>query len=191
MLLTFDKGKIKISPMAMSIAALKKVWTSDKSPNKENAIKHFGYIYFMTTTENLYGHLTGEEYREKVLTEIGLPKGWKPTATVEKAIEVYSDSIQGISAAMLRKSERSLHFASNTIDEMVREIERKADGEKSIKALDSLLSITEKLLRITSAIPDNVKKLEAMRSEIRRETASKSARFRGDYQPGDYELVDQ
>jgi hypothetical protein len=189
MLLTFEGGKVKISPMAMSLSALKKVWTSDRSPGKENAIKHFGYIYFMTTTDNLYGHLPREEYHEKVLRELDLPQYWKPTEAIQKAIEVYSDAIQGISAALLRKSESSLRFASDTIDRLVREIEKKSDDDKNVKNLEVILSTTEKLMKITMLIPENVKKLEAMRQEIRKEAASKSARFRGDYEPGDYELV--
>lgn len=89
-LFKFENYKLIVEPEALLLKPFKKIWTRDRSYNKETAMAELGFIYFMSDPRSDYQYLTNPDDREAAIKEgEGLPKKWKPDTVIKEAITFY------------------------------------------------------------------------------------------------------
>lgn len=126
-LFKYEGYEVKVAPEALTLKPFKKLWTRDKSKDKERAIMEFGFLYFYCDPRSDYQYIIDEEDRLAAVKEgQGFPEDWKPDATLKLAMEFYS-TFDTSSAMLLRAAMKAVKKVQDTLDEL------NPDDTKSLK----------------------------------------------------------
>jgi hypothetical protein len=126
-LFKYEGYEVKVAPEALTLKPFKKLWTRDKSKDKERAIMEFGFLYFYCDPRSDYQYIIDEEDRLAAVKEgQGFPEDWKPDATLKSAMEFYS-TFDTSSAMLLRAAMKAVKKVQDTLDEL------NPDDTKSLK----------------------------------------------------------
>ena len=151
-LFKYEGYEVTIEPEALMLAPFKELYNRDKNKDKSQAKQELAYIYFMGDPRSDYQYLVDPEVRsEEIIKGLGMPKGWKPDAAIDRALKFY-ESFKPMSAGLLedtrffvdkyREKMRELDFESLE----VRELKEVGAIIKQIPALAKDLDETERTL---------------------------------------------
>ena len=117
-LFKYEGYEVKVSPEALLLKPLKKIWERDKSRSKEKAMMEFGFLYFFCDPRSDYQYIVDDDDRqEAVKVGEGLPKDWKPDALLKEAITLYR-SFDTPAAALLRVASEAVNKVQKTLKEL-------------------------------------------------------------------------
>lgn len=126
-LFKYEGYEVKVAPEALTLKPFKKIWDRDKSKDKIKAITELSFLYFYCDPRSDYQYIVDDEDRmEAVKSGEGLPKDWKPDATLKAAIDFYK-TFDTSSAMLLRAAMKAVSKVQNTLDEL------NPDDTKSLK----------------------------------------------------------
>ena len=101
-LFKYEGYEVRVAPEALNLKPFKKLWTKDKTKQKENATMELAFLYFYCDPRSDYQYILDDEDRMKAVKEgIGLSDSWKPDKDMEAAIKLYK-SFEAPSSALLR-----------------------------------------------------------------------------------------
>lgn len=108
-LFDLEKGRVILNPTALFIPEFKKVWSRDKSKDKEIAVKEISYIVFMYSFQSPYQAYSERDREGKILNDyfLELPD-WKPDKVVIAAIRKYKELQDSVSLRLLRSTKLAL-----------------------------------------------------------------------------------
>ena len=176
-LFKYEGYKITISEEALALIPFKKIWTRDRSANKNRAISELGFIYFMADPRSDYQYIIDEESRKTSIKEgEGLPSDWEPDNLVLEAMEFYK-TFKPASALLLEDT----RVAVDKLRTLLREIDLGAVDDKG-KPIYTLNTITATIKQI----PNLVKDLNDAEAAITKEIAQ-SNKVRGAQEKAMYE----
>lgn len=151
-LFQYDAYKVIISEEAMCVKAFRDIWEADKSVDKGLATQELGYVYFMCDPRSDYMVIADEAERSATIVEQeGLPKKWKPSKLVEKAMEVYR-GFKPQSAVLLEDIKAAIDKLRETL-KSIDLLEKDATGKPVFKAND-YASTLERLLKLCSSLKE-------------------------------------
>lgn len=86
----FDIERSKIVPDAnvLAIPIIKKIWTRDKTKDKEIAFKELSYVVFLCDFHSPYRDIRESERESLIINDI-FGKEWKPDKLVKEAVNTY------------------------------------------------------------------------------------------------------
>ena len=117
-LFKYDNYVVTVAPEALTLKAFKKIWTRDKSKNKEKAIMELSFLYFFCDPRSDYQYISDDADRlEEVKKGEGFDSKWKPDADLKKAIELYK-SFDTSSAILLRAAQKGVEKVQQAIDNL-------------------------------------------------------------------------
>ena len=111
-LFEFRNHSLHISEMAYALDPFRKIWTRDKTRNKQVAQSELSYIYFMHDFRSDFVEQYGTEAERNaaVLETLGaLKPTWKPDKVVKEAIDFYLKHSENIKMKMVKDVIQSLH----------------------------------------------------------------------------------
>ena len=162
-LLKFENAKLVIKPEALAIKAFKTIWDNDTSDTKYKAIQLLSYIYFMFDPRSDYMYITNDEDRHiKITNDLGFRKNWRITKDMEKAIEVYSQSVQTASSQILETSRKII----DRMNDYLLEVDFDEVG-------------IDKISNVTNRLPDIIEKLQKAEKLVVQEL-EENEKLRGD-----------
>lgn len=101
-LFKYEGYEVKIAPEALTLKPFKKLWSRDKSKDKERAMTEFSFMYFFCDPRSDYQYIVDDEDRMKAVKDgEGLPSNWTPDSVLQEAIAFYR-TFDTASAALLR-----------------------------------------------------------------------------------------
>lgn len=149
-LFKYEGYEVRIAPEALILKPFKKLWTRDKSKDKERAMMEFGFLYFYCDPRSDYQYIIDDEDRLAAVKEgQGFPDDWKPDATLKVAMEFYS-TFDTSSAMLLRAAMKAVKKVQDTLDEL------SPDDTKSLK---EYLTALKMIPEVASMIKDAEKAL--------------------------------
>ena len=89
-LFKFEAYEVTIEPEAIMLVPFKTLYDRDKHKDKSMAKQELAYVYFFADPRSDYQYLVDPEVRSsEIIKGLGMPKGWKPDAAVQRAIDFY------------------------------------------------------------------------------------------------------
>lgn len=148
-LFNYSGYQVNVEPEALLLQPFKALWDRDKSKDKSKAMQELAVIYFMEDPRSDYQYLVDREVRlTEIIKGLGLKEGWKPDATIERAMQFYS-SFKPASAGLLEDT----RYAINKLREMLRNIDLD-ERDKNDKPVHTLSSITSTIKQIPALVKD-------------------------------------
>ncbi len=177
----FDIDKNKIIPDAniLAIPIIKKIWSRDKSSEKDFAFKEISYIVFLCDFHSPYRDIH-ETVRSKLIIEDLFNKEWTPDKVVLDAITVYKKLQETPSMRLLYTAKKNLDKLSDYFDQ-INFTETDMMGKPKYSALD--------LTRNLKEVGNIVKSLTNLEKQVRLELDDQS--IRGDSEIGLMEDPDE
>lgn len=176
-LFKYEGYKITIAEEALTLVPFKKIWTRDRSANKNRAISELGYIYFMADPRSDYQYIIDEESRKNSIKEgEGLPSDWEPDNLVLEAMEFYK-TFKPASALLLEDT----RVAVDKLRTLLREIDLGAVDAKG-KPIYTLNTITATIKQIPSLIKDLNEAEAAIAKEIAQSNKVRGAQEKAMYE---------
>lgn len=89
-LLNFENYELQVTPEALLIRPIRKLYNSDRSERKEKFFQQLSYLWFMQDPRSSYSYiLDSDERHQAVVEQEGLPKDFKPSDLLREAMAVY------------------------------------------------------------------------------------------------------
>jgi len=152
-------------PGVLLISDFKKIWDSDKSKHKDEALKIFAYIYFKCDFKSPYRNTkTKEELPGVLIEDLKLPKDFKETKEILLAEEKYVD-------LQTTKSLKMILAAEKALDQVTKYFEN-FDISK-VKEEDDKATSISKLMGNLKQVDEVAMKLETVKDKIAKELETK------------------
>jgi hypothetical protein len=161
MLLDLKNNQVIINSEVLTIPEFKKLWDSDKTKSKENAILLFTYMYHVCDFSSPYNNLTGELKTSTINKDLMGDSKYKMSDILIAAIVKYKELTE-------TPEMRLLTSWKNKIDEMARFINNTKIDINNVTVLTKVGIDMEKILTASQKLEDVVKKQkESKNSKIR------------------------
>jgi hypothetical protein len=170
------------TPQALLIKDFKTIWDRDKSKKKEQAIKEFSYIEFMSSYQKNNPFINYEPFmRHRKICEhvFGDPK-YIPDAQVKKAQETYEE-IQNEGSVSLRFY-KSLVTAVEKLIKFAEDVDLTARDNRG-----SAVYTPAHITQITSKAYDTLKQLSLMETKVQQDLYE-SSKTRGNREINHFEI---
>ena len=149
-LFKYEGYEVRVAPEALTLKPFKKLWSRDKSKDKEKAIMELSFLYFYCDPRSDYQYIIDDEIRMDAVKEgQGLPEDWKPDTAVKEAITFYR-SFDTTSAVLLRAASEAV----DKIQKLIKELE-----PNDTKSLKEYLMALKLIPEVASMIQDAEKAL--------------------------------
>ena len=159
---------LKISEEAFALKPFNDILKSDKSKEKELAMKELSFVWFFSDIKSDYNYiLNAKEKEEEIKKDVQLPKDWKKHKLIDVAIEFYKERSKTVSSGIL---ENSLFIANTLSNKMKKIVSNEEDDDMlSIKEMESIASGLSKM-------PGIVASLQKLEQTVLKEMSEKSDR---------------
>lgn len=143
-----DGYEIKVEPEALLLKPFKKIWTRDKSKDKNRAMQELGFIYFVCDPRSDYQYLVDLDTRmESVKQGEGLPNDWTPDQAVKEAMEFYS-SFKPTSALLLEDTRVAVDKLREHLKNMdFNEVDDKGKPKYTLNTITSTIKQIPELIK--------------------------------------------
>lgn len=128
-LLKFEDYKLTIQPEALLLKGFSVIWKRDRSQSKDKAMSELSYIYFLIDPRSDYRFISDiGERATKIKKHLGFPDRWKPDKEIDKAIEIYKETMYTTSYALLEDAELALEKLRTTLREL--DLKEEVNGKR-------------------------------------------------------------
>jgi hypothetical protein len=181
-LLEVTKKGLEINPHLLVIKEFKKIWTRDRSRNKQKAQDELAYVYYWCSPKSPYRKHPNGERTERIKIDIfdKDPK-WKPDQVVQDACAKYIELTTSIYMELLQDA----IGAANQLRKYFQIVDVTQLDDKG-KPVYTAKDIITNMKQIGDAIT-GLKKLE---EEVAKEEAKTDSKIRGGGQAGMFEDPD-
>ena len=119
-LITIENYELKVSPEALLIRPIRRLWHQDRSGRKEKFYQQMSYLYFMVSPQSSYSYILDYDERSKAIIEQeGLPQDFKPSELLVEAMKIYKQHTVTISQKLLNDA----LIAANTVGTFLRTVD--------------------------------------------------------------------
>lgn len=158
-----------INPEVLIIPEFNKLWTRDKSKNKESAFKELSFVYFVSDFNSPYSNYPEDKREQLIKDDFIKDRKWKPDAEINEAIQKYK-SLSETATSRLLESVRGV------INRMSKYLDNTDIGDETIR------NILDTITKTTSVVASYAKLEEAVKKE-----QGMGSKARGNKEIGDYE----
>lgn len=161
-LIEFVDYEIKISDEAMLVKPIRKLFTKDKSKNKETFLTQMSIIYFYADPRSNYNYITDDAERlQTIFQQEGFPANFSINHSLQEAIDVYSRLTQTSSSLLLQDS----RLAIDKVREFLKTVDLTLLDDKG-KPIYTINSITTALKQIPQLAKDLMEAEKAVSRDI-------------------------
>lgn len=164
-LLDFENYELKISPEALLVKPIRKLYHQDRSAKKEQFIKQMSILFFVYSPSSNYVYITDEKERLKeVLTQEGI-SDFTPSTDFKEAVEIYRKLNKTPEGILL---ERTIAF----VDKTGKQLDNINYDE--IDEIDKRIVAMKNGMALVSLVPKLMKDLLAAKKAVEKELAEQS-----------------
>ena len=115
-LLEFENYQVKLTPEALLVRPIRRIYNADRSVQKEKCMQQLSYLFFMVDPRSTYAYITDLEERAKqIIIQEGLPKDFKPSKELEEAMELYKQHTITSSTRLLESTRVAVEALSEDL----------------------------------------------------------------------------
>ena len=161
-LIEYINFEIKISDEALLVKPIRLLYNKDRSKYKEQFIRQMSYLYFYADPRSSYNYITNDEERSKaIIAQEGLPKDFKPSEELEKAINIYRQLTTTTSLLLLQDT----RIAVDKVRDFLRNVDLNLLDDKG-KPVYTINSITATIKQIPQLAKDLAEAEKLVTKEI-------------------------
>ena len=152
-LFKYEGYEVKVAPEALTLKPFKKIWTKDRSKEKERATMELAFLYFFCDPKSDYQYIKDEEDRlEEIKKGQGLPEDWKPDAILKAAIEFYN-SFDSTPAILLRVAREGVDKVQRILEKISAD-DIEDDPKKAVSVAKEYLTALKMVPQVASMIQE-------------------------------------
>lgn len=173
-LLTFENYEVKLSPEALLVKPIRKLFNQDRSKNKEQFMQQISYLYFMVDPRSTYAYMIDEDERAKAIIEQeGLPKDFHPSTTLVEAMKIYAKHTETSSSRLLNSCRVAIDALVDEMNNAKELLDERTDKGARVTKTNDLITSINNVMKMIPQLQDLEKKVAAEISE--KETRAKGA----------------
>lgn len=152
-LFKYEGYEVRVAPEALTLKPFKKLWTRDKSKEKERAIMELSFLYFYCDPRSDYQYIKDEEDRlEEIKKGQGLPENWKPDTVLQAAMEFYS-SFDSTPAILLRVAREGVDKVQRILEKISTD-DIEDDPKKAVSVAKEYLTALKMVPQVAAMIQE-------------------------------------
>lgn len=126
-LISFENFELQVSPEALLIRPIRRLYNADRSERKEKFFQQLSYLWFMTDPRSTYSYILDYDERHKTIVEQeGLPEDFRPSEMLVEAMKIYKQHTITVSQKLLSDA----LVAANTVGTFLRTVDLKEEDDK-------------------------------------------------------------
>ena len=181
-LFDIEKGQVIMNPTCLWIPEFKKLWTRDKSSDKEIAQKEITYVVFKHGFHSPYNAYSEKDKEEKILKDYFKDlKTWKPDKEVKAAEKKYNELQDSSALRLLKTNKKALDLIETYTNNVYDKVEK---DEIDITDADKIM---ERLLKNAERSGNLVQSLNKLETQVQKEQ-KEAASVRGEAEIGLFEI---
>ena len=144
-LIEFDGMEFKVADEAFLVRPIRELFRADRSKKKEEFWKQISYMWFMCDPRSSYMYIVDPYDRaDEIKKQEGFEDGWKPSKTLEDAMEIYRS--QSVTTASLLLE--SMRKGIENVRMFLADVNLFALDEKTQKPIYQVSTITAALKQV-------------------------------------------
>lgn len=161
-IIEYNNYTIEPTQEAFLIKPIRDLFNKDKSKTKEKFLQQMSVLYFYADPRSTYNYIVDDEERLKAIIEQeGLPKDFKITEDLDKALQEYKKHTITTSYLLLQDTK----IAVDKVRQFLREVDLTAVDDKG-KPLYTINSITQAIKQIPQLSKDLLEAEKIVSKEI-------------------------
>lgn len=161
-IIEYNNYTIEPTQEAFLIKPIRDLFNKDKSKNKEKFLQQMSVLYFYADPRSTYNYIVDDEERLKAIIEQeGLPKDFKITEDLDKALQEYKKHTITTSYLLLQDTK----IAVDKVRQFLREVDLTAEDDKG-RPLYTINSITQAIKQIPQLSKDLLEAEKIVSKEI-------------------------
>lgn len=155
-LIEYINFEIKPTPECFLVKPLRDLFYADKSKTKDTFLTQLSIVYFMADPRSSYNYIQDEKERLNAIKEQeGLPKNFKITGELSKAIDIYRKMTETASSLLLKDLLSMLEKMRKALKEV--EFDEIDDLKDKVAAIKTSASIIDLLPATIKKVVDTEK----------------------------------
>ncbi len=183
MFFRINKGKLDIDlEYVLFYKEFKTIYQSDTTPNKEQAIRRFKYIYEIADYRSYSNknQLAKDKAHQYAINLSGLDTKYKPEDIVKAAIKLYKKLNHSIIADLLNDLKATLLLSTKLNDKIYRAIDLELQNEDLPReSIGTIMTLQSKLFELIDGLPSRVTRIKELEVEVYEELAKPKEEQRG------------
>lgn len=172
-LIEFENYEVRPTEEFFMIKPLRDLYTKYHEKDWEKFMQYVSFIYHYADPRSTYAYIVDDDERlNEIITQEGLPKGFKIDKDLQKCIEHYKQRIITASYNLLQSMRRLIDKVSKHLDEI--DLDERDDKGKPIYTLSTIMQASKQ-------VPQVVKELSEAEKAVIKEI-EESGRIRGGYE---------
>ena len=171
-LLEWQDYQVKVSPEALLVRPIRKLYNADRTTHKEKFLQQMSYLFFMVDPRSTYAYIVDTAAREEeIIKQEGLPKDFTPSKDLLEAMEIYGKHTITSSTKLLQATRVAVDALSEELKQTQSILSERTDKGARVTKQNEVMGTLEKVLAFIPKLQDLERKVD---SEIR-----ENARARG------------
>lgn len=161
-IIEYNNYTIEPTQEAFLIKPIRDLFNKDKSKTKEKFLQQMSVLYFYADPRSTYNYIVDDEERlQAIIEQEGLPKDFKITEDLDKALQEYKKHTITTSYLLLQDTK----IAVDKVRQFLREVDLDAKDDKG-KPLYTINSITQAIKQIPQLSKDLLEAEKIVSKEI-------------------------
>lgn len=161
-IIEYNNYTIEPTQEAFLIKPIRDLFNKDKSKTKEKFLQQMSVLYFYADPRSTYNYIVDDEERlQAIIEQEGLPKDFKITEDLDKALQEYKKHTITTSYLLLQDTK----IAVDKVRQFLREVDLNAQDDKG-KPLYTINSITQAIKQIPQLSKDLLEAEKIVSKEI-------------------------
>lgn len=161
-IIEYNNYTIEPTQEAFLIKPIRDLFNKDKSKTKEKFLQQMSVLYFYADPRSTYNYIVDDEERlQAIIEQEGLPKDFKITEDLDKALQEYKNHTITTSYLLLQDTK----IAVDKVRQFLREVDLTAVDDKG-KPLYTINSITQAIKQIPQLSKDLLEAEKIVSKEI-------------------------
>lgn len=145
-LLSFENFELQVTPEALLIRPIRRLYNADRSERKEKFFQQLSYLWFMVDPRSSYSYILdyGERH-QAVIEQEGLPEDFKPSEFLVEAMRIYEKLTITPSQKLLTSALKAADTVSKFLEDpgILTETDDKGRPKYQISAITTALKNVE------------------------------------------------
>lgn len=170
-LLEFENYEVRLTPEALLIRPIRRLYNADRSKQKERFMQQMSYLFFMVDPRSTYAYIIEPEERAKqIRLQEGLPDDFKPSSDLEEAMRIYEQHTITSSKRLLESTRVAVDALSDELKKTKERLQERTDKGAAVYKTNDIIASLERVMKLVPQLQDLERKVDA---EIRENTRAR------------------
>lgn len=173
-LLEYKDYQIVVSPEALLVRPIRKLYNQDRTKTKEQFMQQMSYLFFMVDPRSTYAYMTDEDERAKaIIKQEGLPEDFRPSTLLVEAMTAYGEHTVTSSSKLLMSVRVAIDALVEEMNNSKDLLEERTDKGARVTKTNDLITSINNVMKMIPQLQDLERKVAAEINE--KDTRAKGA----------------